>query len=159
MGSDEILTILVKSSSLPNIMAIGDNTNDPASRFELVSVSDEYAYWLLKCMDIKSLLGLIISLVNFLKLVFFQWLDPSLISLIWAPTNTSSRIIWNLLSNRRYIREETTYKNKMIWLCVFCLPCQIFSNARCQIKWQHIWKICFRNSCRHSDTDVDANPH
>ena len=110
----------------------------------------------LKAWTQKSMLGMTIYLANFLKVVLFCWPDPSLISLIWAPTNASSRIIWYLASYRRYIRDEITYEKKIIGMCVFWLPCQRFSNDRCQIKWQHIFKIYFRNSCRHSDANMEC---
>ena len=58
MGDDEILTIIEKYSSHPSIVSIWNNINDPESRFEFVSVSDEYVYRLLKGMDTNSLLGM-----------------------------------------------------------------------------------------------------
>ena len=65
----------------------------------------------------KYVLGMKISLINVLQVVLFHSLDPSLISLIWAPTNGFSRIIWNLVSYCCYIRSisdqiATYFENK-----------------------------------------------
>ena len=72
MGDDEILTITEKYSNHPSIVAIRNNIFNPESRFDFVSISDEYVYWLLKGMDIKSLLGMTIYPVNFLNVVLFR---------------------------------------------------------------------------------------
>ena len=129
MGEDEILTIIEKYSSHPNIVAIRNDINDPGSRFEFVSVSDEYVYGLLKGMDTKKSVVYDIYLVNFLKVVLFRWPDPSLISLIWAPTNASSRIIGNLVNYRRYIREEMTYKKNYRPVCILIAMSKIFERS------------------------------
>ena len=57
-----------------------------------------------------------------------------------------------------YKRGNDLQKENYRPVCILIAMSKIF-NDQCQIKWEHILKIYFRNSCRHSGANMDANPH
>ena len=158
MSDDEILTIVEKYSNHPSNVAIRNNINDPGSRFEFVSVSDEYVYGLLKGMDTIKSVGYDNISNKFLKsgAVSLTRSDIDLINMTTVQCLFPDNLKFGELSPL-YKRGNDLQKENHE--CILIAMSKIFERSMSDQTGTYFENIYFRNSCRHSGANMDANPH